>query len=181
VSPVKAFLGLLALAVAAGLVLMLMTPVTVTEHPSATTPTAKPDYSLTNAEAIARFKELDELRLDAYSRRNAELIEQAFTNESPIASRIRSEIRDLRVDGVLSKTSFETRSITVAMNAANLIRLHQIVVIRPRFVTESGRDVTKKHVTERQEIRWTLKRDQGDWLLHDAVVTKSQILSRPDK
>ena len=61
-SPTKAFAVLLALAAAAGAFLFFTTP----DDPSPTTPTTIPEstnFALTNEEAIARFKELDALRL----------------------------------------------------------------------------------------------------------------------
>lgn len=167
-SPVKVFVALLVvLGIVIAVVLLTRSP---EPAPPATGSAQPADYSLTNAEAIARFKELDALRRQAYEERDPNLVPMVFTAESAIGETVDQEIRQLKEDHVLSKTKFFTKRISVIDSTSTLVRVRQVVVIDPKVVSEQGREVTTKGRIERQVIEWTLQRELGQWLIDDAVI-----------
>src|SRR5687768_14513341 len=161
-SPLQGFAALVAVLVAIAAVVLLTRP-DPAPVPSTTT-NDPPDFSLTNPEAIDRFKELDALRLTAYESRDVSLLSQVFHPDSPIQSKVYREIRLLRREGVLSRSTFITRSIRVVSNVSHEVTLTQKVVIDPKFVSESdGQDVTTGGRRELQEIDWILSRRGSVW------------------
>lgn len=172
--PVRAFflLGAILAAVFAGFL------ATREESPATETvaPARSPDYSLTDAEAIAEFERLNAQLMQAYEDRNIALAEDVFTSDSPMLPRVRKEIRTLLGSDVLSLTRFKEISTVPTTNTPSLIVIERSEVLYPRFVTESGADASRSSRPERVRVEWELHVDLGRWLLHDAVVVKRQIL-----
>jgi hypothetical protein len=174
VSPIKAFLALLALAVIAGVVLVLTTSDSAPNNPSGAETATEPDYSLTNAEAIARFKELNDIRLAALRQRDESLLDTAFTEKSPAADRLREAVTQLRRDNVRDRTVEINRDLSVISSERNEIEIRQEVLIRSRFVDSKGRDVTSGRRKEIRIVRWTLRQVGTDWLIFDGLITSAE-------
>ncbi len=149
-----------------------------TREPTPATPTAKPsgspDYSLTDAEAIAEFERLHELQVRAYETRDLSLIPLTYTNDSPLIRRVEREIRTLLRKRVTTKTNFATRRVNVSFNTAEEVVLHQTVLIDAEFLDPHGQSVAVDAPQELQVIRWTLRRSGIEWLIHDAEVLSSR-------
>jgi hypothetical protein len=138
--------------------------------------TSPPDNSLTDTEAIERFKELDASRVAAYSEADPSRASEIFTQTSTTGAVVQRELRKLRRQGVRSLTRFTTRSLNVIENRAGNIHLRQVVVVDPAFVDSSGEDVTGHASRERQTIKWVLTFERGRWLIEGAVVTRRTAL-----
>lgn len=178
-SPGRAFLLLLGVLVLIGGAFALSRP----EAPDAPAPQPAPapnaaDLSLTNAEAIARFRELHGLFRQTSRTRDVSLLSQILTSDSRLRRVAEQDIKQLLQDGVVDKSRFLTRRVRVLNNTPDAIALKQIVIVRPRFVSvKSGRDVSEgKRLL--QEVKWELRPDDGEWRVFDALVVKSRELSR---
>lgn len=176
-SPLVAFAVLMALVVAgAAYVLSRETepaagPATLSEaSPSIS------DHKLTDAEAIARFEELDAIRQRAYASPDPSLVSRVFAEERRTHQIVLRELRRLEADAVRSESTFDTRSVRVLVNRSQRITLRQVVVIDPRFVDSDGRNVTGHAPAERQTIEWTLVRVGDQWLIGDSRVVKAEAL-----
>lgn len=170
-SPAKAFFALLALLVAIGGLFLLTRPTEDTESG----PAPKSDsFALTDAEAIERFKELDARVLSAYEDVDPTLLSRTFTPTSPMKSTVTKELRTLKREGVHSESRFDTQSLSVVSNSESVIQIRQIVVIHPKFVTESGKNVTTNDRVERQTVEWTLHRVESEWLLHRSLIVHAE-------
>ncbi|MGH2730046.1 MAG: hypothetical protein ACRDJI_05490, partial [Actinomycetota bacterium] len=96
-SPLRAFLVLLAVLVAAG-VLIVATGSEDDPPPATNTAPAKYEFSLTDEEAITRFTELRERAFKSVEERDISLISAVFTQDGPTARRASREIRRLLQD-----------------------------------------------------------------------------------
>ena len=173
-SPGKAFALLFGVILLLGAGVFFLRP----DAPAAPTPTSDPPaptFELTNAEAITRFEQLDALRQQAYQSGDPSLIDQVFVPGSDIARNVEEELRQLRTDGITVESSFETISLNVESNGTDEIELNQVVVIRPKFVSRNGKDVTSQPDPVRQIISWVLRETNGQWLIADAVITESKV------
>ena len=172
VGPVKAFIVLVGVVGAIVAVALLTRQTDATSAPAPTTSIASPDYSLTNAEALARFKELDQLRLEALRTRNEGALAVVVVPASPASRRLSKSITTLRKANVLDRTREVTTSVSVVTNSSSAIRLRQEVTIHSKFVDESGKNVTSGRPTERQVIDWELRRVGSTWLIADGTVKR---------
>lgn len=181
-SPVRAFLVLLAVLVTAGVILWVTTrperskPIRVESaqprSDNAATKEPEPTEATrpTKAEAKAIFEKLDQARIRAYRRRNLQHISRFLTSNSPIEKTVRSEISRLREDAVLDRTVFETKKLRVKSATARQIELLQVVVIEPKFISESGNDLTIGNTGDRDTIEWLLRKEDRGWLIHNGFV-----------
>jgi hypothetical protein len=170
-SPVKAFFALLALLVAIG-GLFLLTRSTDESDPGAAP--RSDNFALTDAEAIERFNELHALFRQASRTRDQSLLSLMITSDSPLRDEATKDIAQLRRDGVLDRSRFVTEDIDIQSNRRTEIQLIQRVVIYPKFVLESsGKNITKSEPV-RQLVEWTMKLEDSEWRVLDALVTKSQ-------
>ncbi|MGH2806211.1 MAG: hypothetical protein ACRDKT_02950 [Actinomycetota bacterium] len=135
-----------------------------------------PDFSLTDTEAIERFRELDTLKLRAYRTRDVTLVASVFSSDSELAKVARREIRNLTRSDVIPRTRFVTRRVEVLDNSDDAIRLLQVVEVYPRFVDEAGNDVTASGRDELQRVEVVLHRDSDEWLLFDALIVSADPL-----
>jgi hypothetical protein len=175
-SPVRAFLvvgALLAAVVAAYVVTRDPAPARATAPAG---PTRSPDYSLTDAEAIAEFERLNAQLMQAYEERNIALAEEVFTSDSPMLPRVRKEIQDLLEADVLSKTQFREIKTVISKTSPSFISIQRTEVLVPRFKTEEGVDATGTSLSERRVVRWELHQQAGRWLLHDGTVVDRERL-----
>ena len=192
-SPVRAFLLLMALLVLAGVILLLTTrperaePIRMERSQAAgetgapqENPESRPEGHLTKAKAKDIFRELNEAVLKAYRKRDASLIPEIWTTNSPVRSTARREIHQLLQDSVLVRTRFTTKQLSVESITSSRIQLVQVVVIDPRFVTESGKEVTSSDVRDRDTVKWKLRKEDGRWLIHRALVLDRDRLDPDD-
>lgn len=175
-SPGRAFilLGLVGAAIAAG-VTAFRDPAPAEPRPAAA---PSPDYSLTDAEALAEFERLNDQLMLAYRERSVALAEDVFTADSPMLPRVRKEIDDLVDSSVISRTRFEAMSTGIITNTPSRVVLRRVETLYPRFTTEGGDDATGASSPERRVVRWELHEKQGRWLLHNAVVTARRMGTR---
>jgi hypothetical protein len=192
VSPIKAFSFLLAVLAVAGTILLLTRPddpsagFQLDESANEDAPTSEPGQEnvaerLTNAEAIATFKRLDRRRLAAYRHLDVSLVAQTWTSDSPVKAAVLREIRQLKRDSVMSKTRFLTKRLRVISNSKREIRLRQTVVVRPKFVTVAGRNVTGERSAHQETIRWVLHPRNGRWYLYRSIVVGARRLTRLER
>ncbi|HEV2757494.1 MAG TPA: hypothetical protein VG318_17155 [Actinomycetota bacterium] len=136
--------------------------------------TRSPEYSLTDAEAIAEFERLNELRLRAYEDRDVTLVPRIYTSDSPVADRVVKEINDLVRRNVTTVTRFRTQKLVVAQNQGEEIRIRQVALVDASFFSSTGDEISIDAPVERQAIEWTLQVNSGVWKIHDAVVTSAK-------
>lgn len=181
-SPIKAFLIILALIILTT-VIFLMTA-NGEESPDATRspPTnSTPDFSLTDEEAIARFKELYQMSLAIYEERDVSLLPLVYVPGSSIYGDVQEEVTDLKKDGVLADLTARTKSIKVESNLADGIRIRQVVTMRARFLDEKHKDVTIRGGDAIQTIEWLLKPDQSKWLIYSATIVEAKQIGERDQ
>ena len=171
--PTTAFLLLLSGAVAVAGVLYLTRPEPAPSPTTTTTTTTKPNFALTDSEAIARFEELAEIRARAYSSHDPTLLNSLYTDDSVVRSIAAKELRRLNKDGVSDVSIYDTKQLTVLSNEPTQIRLEEVVVVTPKFVDANGRNVTEAGPAAREVVLWTLQLEGGVWLVDDALITKS--------
>jgi hypothetical protein len=175
-SPVTVFLGLIAVLIATGAI-VLLTRDNPPEPPPATTRTTS-NFALTNTEAIARFKELHAIQLWAYRSHDVSLLSMVFSSDSVIGDTVSNEIRDLNRDDVSARPHYETQSLEVIENGTSAIRLQQTAVFRARFVDKHGKDITVGRKPELQVIEWTLHPQQGSWLIFDSRILQAEPIAK---
>jgi hypothetical protein len=172
VGPIKAFVILLAVV---GMVVAVAVLTRQREAPSApATTSGAPDYSLTNAEALARFKELKQLRDKTYHQRDASLVTSLYSSDSPRRLDAIRELRQLRNDHVIDETRFVTLDVAVVSNSSKEIGLRQEVMVYPKVTSESGKDVTTGGHVEKRTVQWILRLEDGVWLVYDTVITAAE-------
>lgn len=163
-------------AVAAGAALLLgakpvQQPATA---PETAAPAASPtDFSLTDEEAIQRFKELEALSFEALEERNAELIASVYLPDSPVRKGALEDVAELKRNNTVVRIDSKSLSISVGRTTPTEIRLRQTAVIRTRFTRIANGESAGGSV-ERQTIRWSLRRQGDSWLIHDAVVVAAE-------
>jgi hypothetical protein len=174
-SPTVAFAVLAFLIAVAAVLWIVLTP----EESANVGPSAQSEnFALTDAEAIARFKELDALSIQAYEQRDTTLLSKYVTSDSPLRESLFADIRQLREDRVLFDPRQVTKSIEVASNTETEVRIRQAVTQRPKFVTESGRDISQARRGVFLVIDWTMHPELGEWKMYDSEVIRSRKLSR---
>lgn len=170
VSPTKAFL--LLLGVVALVVVVAFVALREDESP-APADGREPDFSLTDAEALARWQELYGLVREAYEKRDLTLLPLIVTADSPMRTRMQRGIRRLIRHSVFDKTRFQTKQLVVTSNEINEVRVRQVVTVKPRVVDVNGRNLTIEPTTERQIVSWILRRQHSEWFFHDSVIVRA--------
>lgn len=176
--PVKVFAVLAVILVVVGVVFWLTRPDSAAlPGPLEAQPLPETDFSLTDAEAIARFKELDELRLQALRTRDATLLRLVFAPHGPAQERVQQSISELKSNAVLFRSKYETSKVEVVRNSPTRIKILQTVLVEPRFVDEAGNDVTGNRFVERQKSEWVLLLVEDEWLIHRGTIVRATQLS----
>ncbi|CAN5772859.1 hypothetical protein BH18ACT15_BH18ACT15_14070 [soil metagenome] len=125
---------------------------------------------LTNQEAIAKFKELRRVAIEAVKARDASLLSQAFVPGSPIERRALRVIHTLQEDRVKDHSVIRLLKTGVVSKTPTEVHLSNEMLISPCFRRETGEDVTKSPDRIHQFANWTMRRVNGKWLLHDARI-----------
>ena len=175
ISPGKAFTALLALLIASGSVLLLTRPESKVQTQNADLPRSD-NFALTDAEAAERFSHLEDLLNRAYIERDMTLSKEYLAPNSPLLRIGIDEITQLREDQVMVEPRITTRSIRVLSNKPDTIVIQQVAREHPRFVSESGEDVSTTDEPIITTIKWTLVRAESEWLLWDAELRNSETL-----
>lgn len=176
-SPVVVFVALVTLVAAiTGAVLLTRETPPPPPGPSpggSATPT--PDHTLTDEEAITRFKELDALRIRALEERSVQLLRSIFTPNSPAFERGRKSIKNLLRSEVVVDDLWDLRSVRVTSNSSTEVGLRVRGLSDARFFDEDGNEVTDQAQLERRVVSCSM-RLVTEWLLHDCRVTEAQAI-----
>ena len=176
VSPPIAFLLLAGVIGILGAIFYVTRPETPATPTNPNVAQQQPDFSLTNEEAITRFEELSDIRRQAYATRDVTLLSSLYTENSVVGSGAAKELRSLNRDGVSDVSEYQTQQVTIVSNGDTEIELREVVLVEPKFVNESGADVTLDPKTIKEVVLWTLRLEDTQWLVHDAVITKSSVV-----
>lgn len=133
-------------------------------------------FELTDAEAIARFEQLDALREAAYRDRDPSLLSEIYLPGTEVEQIVAEEIRQLRRDHIIDRTRTERQSVKVINNSPDEIVIEETVIIYPRFVDASGRETTEDPRPVEQVRVWTLRQEAGRWFVFDAFIEESRRL-----
>lgn len=167
-------IGLAVLVAVGGLALYVFSRPEEAARPSGTqnteTSPSENSFALTNEEAIEKFDELHQLALRSARQRDPTLLRHVFTANGPIAIRARDSIGDLLKQQVVDRSEVETLNVEVLENGPDQVTLLEVSRLYPCFVAESGKNVTQGPTAIRQEILWTLKLEESQWLIEDAVL-----------
>lgn len=175
-SPGVVFVGLLALlgAVVAGVIWTGQIDGQPIPPAPAVTPDATEDHSLTDAEAIARFKELDALRIRALEERDLKLAGKAAARAGSVYRRLHRTIRELREQRVFVDEQWRLRKVAVASNDEARIELRAVADSAVRFFDRHGDDVTGSGVPERRTIVCVMRPlGEDEWLLDSCRIAKA--------
>jgi hypothetical protein len=175
VPPLRVFVVLMAVLVTIGVVVLT----TKADLPPAPRPTQtpSPDFSLTDAEAIARFKELRALRDAMYRHRDLSFLSRIYAAESPSRSVAFEEIRQLTRDRVLDRSTYRTHKLSVTVNTPSRINVVEELTLFPRFVASDRENVTRDPRPLRQIVQWVLVVDRGEWLIGESTLKSSRRVS----
>lgn len=171
-SPKKAFILLLAILALSGAALLMTRPESRVDTQSVDIPESN-NFALTNAQAIDRFRELDNLRMSAMTEKDPSLIPLATTTDSPLRELAYADIRELEKRDVTVKPRFETLALSVHGNYQSRILLDQRVLQAPRFFDEEG-NLLDSSDPQLRTVRWELHLEQGQWFLFDSEVLSSR-------
>lgn len=141
--------------------------------------TGSSSFALTDKQAIAKFQELNRLRLRAYKQRDLSLIPVAFVPNSAISRTVRAEIQMLLRRSVVPRPKFRTLHLRVILNAPAEVQIEQRVLVGGRFVTQSGTNVTVRPARQTQTIHWTLKRRGSEWRISNSLIVKAVPVGGP--
>jgi hypothetical protein len=174
-SPVRAFFLLAAVAAVIPLGIFATRDEAAPSEPPAAV--RSPDYSLTDAEAVAEFERLHHGLRAASIHRDVSLLDEILSVDSPLHKAGRIQLRKLIRDRVLDHSRFRTENIALIENGPTRIEIEQRVRIQPRFVSESTRKDVSGGRSLLQEVRWVLVLQETEWRIYDSVVTSSRVVS----
>ena len=125
--------------------------------------------SLTRAQAVARYRALDALRLRAYRERDVSLFSAYLTPDNGLHEVGRKEIARLRADGVVMRPRARTRRISIRSRHRRLIVVRHTSVQAPRFYS-SGKDITIDPQANLVTVDWFLRPSGGAWKISNSRV-----------
>ena len=139
-------------------------------------PARSPDYSLTDAEAIAEFERLKEMLSAAYHHRDLTLVDQFVAPDAaPGVRRVEDELRTLLADQVLYRTKETREALEVAVNGSARVEFRETVVKQPRFIDErSGKNIASVMEPERQVIVWVIRRYGTEWKIYSSTIVSAE-------
>ena len=136
------------------------------------------DHSLTDEEAIARFRELHGLLEQSVRERDQALVPMILAPGSPMAARTRDAIRELSQNNVRDLSRTTIAEATVISTSDTEIDIQHEGLFFPCFQTEGGQDVTDAPGVIRQKMVWTLRRHHGSWLLWDVALKADRLVRK---
>ena len=136
---------------------------------------SEPDFSLTDEQAIARFEELDELRVRAYKNADVGMVSN-FAGPGQFKDQVLDELQELQREGVTASPIFKTEELTVTSNSADRIQLRQVVIFDARFFDKKGNDVTDESGRERLTVLWQLASTDQGWLISESNIVDAESL-----
>ena len=132
------------------------------------------NFALTDAQAIARFKELDALRIRAYTKRDVSLLDDYVTTTSPLRSEMFEDIEKLMQREVLFQPKLQNQQLSVEQNQPEEVVIRQVVRESTRFVSEEGQDVSRFSGPILLTVDWTMHLERDRWLIYDSFVLSSE-------
>lgn len=182
VSPVRAFLLLLALLVGAGLVLWMTTrperaePIRMAPSQGAggngvtdEQPEGRAKERPTKAEAKKIFRDLRSRAYETIEARDLGLLREVYTSDGPLLPRVRREVRSLIRDDVIAQSRARLLRLRVLVHNLNKIAIRSKSRFFPCFIDAAGRNVTIDRSIFEEVATWTLQRQHRDWRIHDHV------------
>jgi len=179
-SPLRAFVVLLAFAVVVGAVIVAATtdrPSPTQDSrkeagvvsPSQTSPVPIPDESgseLSEAEARALFGRLRRKLEVAYRRRSVEVLLEVVGRGSPQHSQSRSDLRLLERNNLLDRTRSRTLDVSIVAIEPGRVVVSERTDVRPLYIDDAtyvGVDMRLGRTRSRSE--WTLERWDDRWVI----------------
>ncbi|CAN5289405.1 hypothetical protein BH20ACT22_BH20ACT22_00270 [soil metagenome] len=188
-SPVRAFLLLLALLVLAGVVLLMTTrperaePIQMERSQGAGDngvtqegPGSRPEERLTKAEAKKKFRDLRSEAYKAIETRDLNLVRHVYTTDGPLLPRVLRQVRALIRDDVVAKSRARLLHLKVLVHTPEGIEIRSKTRFFPCFTDATGRDVTVDRSIFEEIAKWTLQKQRRAWRIHDHVQNSYQPL-----
>lgn len=136
-----------------------------------------PDFSLTDAEAIARAEQLELLVLQAYRQRDIALLGQIYAADSELLRKTERELAYLKRRNITANPHYKLLEMSVVENSPSQIVIKERSEFDARFIDEEGNDVTGSGKRELQKTLLTLHRELDQWLIFDSVIVKAEPLN----
>jgi len=167
VSPIKAFLALAVVAIAA----MAAVWSSGRELGPSKPPAAPPATAglASGQDPLDVFREIRNQILEAIRARDSSRATAVVVSNSDLIKRIRSEVAELTRDDVIDRSKIEVVAERVASADANRIIVREVLLIAPCFM-QGRQDVTEGDHVVRQVATWTLVRQDDEWRAQDAVI-----------
>ncbi|MGI8941244.1 MAG: hypothetical protein ACR2H7_05005 [Actinomycetota bacterium] len=136
----------------------------------------EPDFSLTDEEAVETFERLSTTLREAVAQRDLSLLVLVTTSGGNTNTRTHQEIQRLKADGVVDQTEVETTQLDVLKADADQIEVREVVHLFPCFETEAGKDITRADAVVEQTGIWTLRLQNGRWLIDDTQLESDRVV-----
>ena len=145
------------------------------DPPSAPSFAAAASPSPTPLDIEAEFKRLYELGLASVKRRSSSTLDEAFLVSGSTYRRSQRAIDELLRDEVIDKSDIEIVRTEVTFADEDMVRLRVTSLLRPCFVTESGRDVTEGAALIRRVTLWKMRFTREGWRIADGVAESADV------
>lgn len=149
-------------------------------RPDGTETPRKSGSALSTERAISLFTDLRQDLNTAIRQRDVHFISRSLAKGSTVWNRARRVVLHLQQDDVIDKTRLQLVDVVVLSTSPSEIRVREIVVARPCFVTEQGRDVSKGPGAVRQVGLWTLEKTDSKWRITDGYLSRDHIVEKRD-
>ena len=125
---------------------------------------SEPDFSLTDEQAIARFKELESLQIAAYENVDLTAVSD-FAGPGPFKDKVVQELRQLRRDDVFAVLSMKNQQLRVTQNTQSQIAIEETVTLNIEFHDVNGGDATTDGKPQRLVVDWRMESFENGWLI----------------
>lgn len=183
-SPLRAFVALMTVAVVAGAVIVSASapdssggprdPRTPAggESPTPSASTGETKDVLGESEAQALFSRLRGKLEVAYRQRSVEALRAAVGRGSPQFSQSRSDLRLLERNNLLDRTRTRTLEVSIVATEPGRVVVRERAVVTPRFVDDATHvEVDVRLGRTRSRSEWTLERQGDRWLITSSRAT----------
>lgn len=133
-------------------------------------------FALSDAEALDRAMKLSTLSFEAIQQRDLSFASQIYTSDSPAGERFIDEIRELRQNDVVDRSTTQNVQFQLVSNTDNEIRVEETRVLESCFKTAKGRDVSEGVEAIEQTGIWVLRKQGSEWLVYDARLIDDRIV-----